>query len=142
MYEKERREGEKISTRLGSIKSGFEEVKTSPETPAIATHVKEQMDIKDTLSLQRFIEEIKNRLKSVIPFDISTIVSAGVGGAFQEVGLISGGAVLSNIIYSERLNRPVQELVNLYFNRFTVPKPRLTALPMPANSGRYAFVVN
>lgn len=119
MYEKERREGEKISTRLGSIKSGFEEVKTSPETPAIATHVKEQMDIKDTLSLQRFIEEIKNRLKSVIPFDVSTIVSAGVGGAFQEVGLISGGAVLSNIIYSERLNRPVQELVNLYFNRFS-----------------------
>ncbi|MDD3532372.1 MAG: ABC transporter ATP-binding protein [Candidatus Shapirobacteria bacterium] len=119
MYEKEKREGEKISTRLGSIKSGFEEVKTSPETPTIATHVKEQMDVKDTLSLQRFIEETKNRLKSMIPFDVSTVVSAGVGGALQEAGMISGGAVLSNIIYSNQLNRPVQELVNLYFNRFS-----------------------
>jgi len=119
MYEKEKREGEKISTRLGSIKSGFEEVKTSPETPTIATHMKEQMDVKDTLSLQRFIEETKNRLKSMIPFDVSTVVSAGVGGALQEAGMISGGAVLSNIIYSNQLNRPVQELVNLYFNRFS-----------------------
>ena len=119
MYEKEKREGEKISTRLGSIKSGFEEVKTSPETPTIASHVKEQMNVRDTLSLQRFIEETKNRLKSMIPFDVSTVVSAGVGGALQEAGLISGGAVLSNIIYSNQLNRPVQELVNLYFNRFS-----------------------
>ena len=119
MYEKEKREGEKISTRLGSIKSGFEEVKTSPETPTIASHVKEQMNVRDTLSLQRFIEETKNRLKSMIPFDVSTVVSAGVGGALQEAGMISGGAVLSNIIYSNQLNRPVQELVNLYFNRFS-----------------------
>jgi len=119
MYEKEKREGEKISTRLGSIKSGFEEVKTSPETPTIASHVKEQMNVRDTLSLQRFIEETKNRLKSMIPFDVSTVVSAGVGGALQEAGMISGGAVLSNIIYSNQLNRPVQELVNLYFNKFS-----------------------
>jgi ABC-type multidrug transport system fused ATPase/permease subunit len=119
MYEKEKREGEKISTRLGTIKSGYEEVKTSPETPTIASHVKEQMNVRDTLSLQRFIEETKNRLKSMIPFDVSTVVSAGVGGALQEAGMISGGAVLSNIIYSNQLNRPVQELVNLYFNRFS-----------------------
>ena len=119
MYEKEKREGEKIATRLGSIKSGFEEVKTSPETPRIATHIKEQMDTKDTLSLQRFVEETKMRLKRMIPFDISTVAAAGVGGALQEAGMISGGAVLSNIIYSNQLNRPVQELVDLYFNRFS-----------------------
>ena len=119
MYEKEKREGEKIATRLGSIKSGFEEVKTSPETPIIASHVKEQMDIKDTLSLKRFVEESKMRLKQMIPFDVSTIVAAGVGGALQEAGMISGGAILSNIIYSNHLNRPVQELVHLYFNKFS-----------------------
>ncbi len=119
MYEKEKREGEKIATRLGSIKSGFEEVKTSPETPTIATRVKEQMDVRDTFSLQRFIEETKMRLRRMIPFDVSTIAAAGVGGALQEAGIISGGAVLSNIIYSNQLNRPVQELVNLYFNRFS-----------------------
>ncbi|MEK7122640.1 MAG: ATP-binding cassette domain-containing protein, partial [Patescibacteria group bacterium] len=93
--------------------------KTSPETPTIAAHVKEQMNVKDTLSLQRFIEEVKMRLKRMIPFDVSTVVSAGVGGALQEAGMISGGAVLSNIIYSNQLNRPVQELVELYFNRFS-----------------------
>lgn len=119
MYEKEKREGEKIATRLGSIKSGFEEVKTSPETPSIAHHVKEQMDKKDTLGTKRFIEETKMRLKRMIPFDVSTIVAVGTGGALQEVGMISGGAVLSNIIYSNQLNRPVQELVNLYFNEFS-----------------------
>ena len=119
MYERERREGEKIATRLGSIKSGFEEIKTSPDTPSVAVHMKEQMDTKDSLSLRRFIEETKNRLKRMIPFDISTITAAGVGGALQEMGMISGGAVLSNIIYSNQLNRPVQNLVNLYFNRFS-----------------------
>ena len=119
MYEKEKREGEKIATRLGSIKSGFEEVKTSPETPSVAHHVKEQMDTKDTLGTKRFIEETKMRLKRMIPFDISTIAAAGMGGVLQAEGMISGGAVLSNIIYSNQLNRPVQELVNLYFNEFS-----------------------
>ena len=119
MYEKEKREGEKIATRLGSIKSGFEEVKTSPETPSVAHHVKEQMDMKDTLGTKRFIEETKMRLKRMIPFDISTIAAAGMGGVLQAEGMISGGAVLSNIIYSNQLNRPVQELVNLYFNEFS-----------------------
>jgi len=119
MYEKERQEGEKISTRLGSIKSGFEEVKTSSEMPTIASYVKEQINVRDILSLQRFIEEAKNRLKSMIPFDISAVVAAGVGAVLQEAGMISGGAVLSNIIYSNQLNRPVQELINLYFNQFS-----------------------
>jgi putative ABC transport system ATP-binding protein len=59
------------------------------------------------------------RLKRMIPFDISTLVAAGVGGALQQAGMISGGAVLSNIIYTERLNRPVQELVNMYFDEFS-----------------------
>lgn len=118
MYEQERREGEQIATSLGSIRSGFEEIKTSPETPSVAHHVKEQMNKKDTLSMHRFIEETRMRLKRMIPFDVSTVVAAGMGGALQEAGVISGGAVLSNIIYSGHLNRPIQELVDLYFNQF------------------------
>jgi ABC-type bacteriocin/lantibiotic exporter with double-glycine peptidase domain len=119
MYEKEKREGEKIATRIGIIKGGFEEVKTSPESESVATHVKEQMDVKDTLFWQRFIEEAKMRLMRIIPFDVSTAVAAGAGGALQEAGMISGGAVLSSIIYSNHLNGPIQELVNLYFNEFS-----------------------
>lgn len=119
IYAKEAAEGEKIATRLGSIKSGFEEVRTSPDVSSVAQHVKEQMNIKDSFSMQRFIEERKAGLKRMIPFDVSTVVAAGVGGVMQEAGMISGGAVLSNIIYSNQLNRPVQELVDLYFNRFS-----------------------
>ncbi|HPA25403.1 MAG TPA: ABC transporter ATP-binding protein [bacterium] len=119
IYEKEWRAGEKITTRLGAIKSGFEEIKTSPEITMVASHAKEQMDARDKISLQRIIAETKMRLLRMIPFNVSTVVAAGVGGALQEAGMISGGAVLSNIIYSERLNGPVQNLVNLYFNRFS-----------------------
>ena len=119
MYERERKEGEKISTRIDAITGGLEEVKTSAHTPAIATHVAEQMNTRDTLTLQRTIEEIKNRFLSRIPFDISTVIAAAVGGALQKAGMISGGAVLSNIIYSGHLNQPIKELVQLYFNKFS-----------------------
>ncbi len=77
------------------------------------------MDRIDTLSLGRFVEETKMDLIRRIPFDVSTVVAAGVGGALQAVGMISGGAILSNITYSGMLNYPVQELVSLYFNRFS-----------------------
>lgn len=119
MYEKERREDEKIATRLDSIKSGFAEIKTSPETSAIARHAKEQMDVKDKFSLQRYIKERTNDLVRMIPFDVSAVVAGGVGAALQEANMVSGGAVISNIFYSQQLNRPVQELVDLYFNKFS-----------------------
>jgi len=119
MYEQEKREGEKITTHLGSIKSGFEEIKTSSETPSIAHYVKEQMNKKDTLSTQRSIEGRKMRLKEMIPFDISTVMAAVVGGALQQSGTIPVGAVLANIMYSNQLNWPLQRLVSLYFDRFS-----------------------
>lgn len=119
MYKEEKKEGEKIATRLGSIKSGFEEVKTSSEIPVIAGHMKQQMNDKDKLSLKRQIEEVKIKLIRMIPFDVSTAVAVGVGGALQQAGQISGGAVLSNVIYSNQLTQPVQELVHLYFDKFS-----------------------
>ncbi len=119
MYKKEMIEGEKIATNIGSIKSGFEEIKTLPEVSDVSEYMKKLMNDKDTLTLQRSTEEIKNRLKQMIPFDISTIVSVVVGGALQSAGMISGGAVLSNIIYSDQLNRPIRQLVNMYFNSFS-----------------------
>lgn len=118
MYERERREGEKIATRIGTIKSGFEEVKTSPESPAIARHVREQLDTKDALSIARYIEMIKTDYLRFIPFTVSEAVAACVGGVLQQTGAISGGEVLANVIYTGRLNEPVQRLVELYFDRF------------------------
>jgi len=112
-------EREKISTQLNSVKTGFEEIKTSPETPVIASNVIEKMNTLDTLSLKSYIKEIKMHLIRMIPFDVSSVVAAGVGSALQEAGKISGGAVLSNIIYTNQLNRPIQQLVGLYFNKFS-----------------------
>lgn len=119
LYKKEGREDEKIATRLGSIKSGFEEIKASPATPIVAGHVKEQMDIKDKLSLERYTKGRKNDFVQMLPFDAASVVAGGVGAALQEANMISGGAVLSSIIYSERLNRPIQQLVELYFGDFS-----------------------
>lgn len=118
MYEKERREGEKIATRLGTIKGGFEEIKTSPESPAIARQVKEQLDTKDTLSIARYVETLKTDYLRFVPFTVSQAVAACVGGALQQMGAISGGEVLANVIYSNQLNHPVQQLVELYFDHF------------------------
>ncbi len=119
MYKQERREGEKITTHLGAIKSGLEEVKTSPDVSFIAQHTKEQLNRKDVLSLQRTIEQTKMRLKQMLPFNVSSVVATVVGGALQEAGAISGGAVLSNIVYSDRLNTPIKELVGLYYSDFS-----------------------
>ncbi|NTW45883.1 MAG: ABC transporter ATP-binding protein [Candidatus Moranbacteria bacterium] len=119
MYERERREGEKIATRLDAVKRGFEEVKTLANVAGIASNVREQMDAMDSLALQRFIEERKMSMIRRIPFDVSSVIAAGVGGALQRAGMISGGAILSNIMYSGQLNWPVKELVELYFNRFS-----------------------
>jgi ABC-type multidrug transport system fused ATPase/permease subunit len=118
IYEQEKDQQADVTTRLGAVKSGFEEVKTSPNAPEIAQETKELMNKKDALSLRRYVERMKLGLTSMIPFDVSTVISAAVGGAFQEAGMISGGAVLSNIQYGDQLNRPVRELVGMYFNHF------------------------
>jgi len=115
----EMRRGEEIATRIESIKSGFELVRTSPESSTIASHTKEQLNTKDTLSSKRSVEEIKMGLKNNIPFDVSRVVAAGVGWAFQESGMISGGAVLSTTLYSGYLTEPIKKLVNLYFTKFS-----------------------
>lgn len=118
LYEKETKEGEKITSQISSIKSGFEEVKTSAEVPQIATHVREKLDIKDRISLEKFVTELTARVLGTIPYDVSALSGAAVGGVLQEKGMITGGEVLSNIIYSSQLYRPVQDLISLYFDQF------------------------
>jgi ABC-type multidrug transport system fused ATPase/permease subunit len=119
IYEKERREGEKITSSISSIKSGYEEVRTSPESPKVAGHIREKMDNKDALAAKRYADEIKMLTLSELPHHASEIISAAAGCILQQMGEISGGAVLANIIYSNQLNRPAQELANLYFSKFS-----------------------
>ncbi|MFH2063329.1 MAG: ABC transporter ATP-binding protein [bacterium] len=119
IYEREQVEGEKVSSRLGSIKQGFEEVKTSSESAVIADSMKRQMSDKDGLTAERNVERLKMNLKNVIPFDVSTVIAVLVGGAMQQAEMISGGAILSNVAYTDRMKWSVKEMVGLYFSQFS-----------------------
>jgi putative ABC transport system ATP-binding protein len=118
IYEKSKNAEEKMLTRLESIKTGFEEVKTSSDTPMVAKHVSSHLDSIDDISLERTIKYKKMSLLQNIPFHISDIVAVSVGAALQGKGLISAGAVLSNMMYSRQMTGPVESLVNMYFNDF------------------------
>lgn len=119
IYEKSRRAEEKMFARIDSIKSGFEEVKTSSDVPAVAQHIGSHLNVIDNISLERTVKMRKMWLLEKLPFDAADAVSAGVGVALQQSGQISGGAVLSNIMYSRHLTHPVERLVDLYFNDFS-----------------------
>lgn len=118
LHRNENKAEEMITNRLESVKKGYEEVRTSAEAAEVAGQVKEQMNAKDGLTLQRLNKQAFDRLKQALPFDVANIVAAGVGSALQSMGIISGGAVLSSILYSDNLNRPVHRLVELYFSDF------------------------
>jgi ABC-type multidrug transport system fused ATPase/permease subunit len=118
LYEKSKQAEEKMVTRLESIKSGFEEVKTTPNIPSVAEHVGSHLNSIDDISMERTIKRKKIWFMEKLPFDVADMVAASVGFALQQSGQITGGAVLSNIIYSKQMTMPVEELVNLYFNDF------------------------
>lgn len=118
IHERSKNAEEKMLTRLNSIKSGFEEVKTSPDAPAVAKHVGGHLNSIDDISMERTIKRKKMWLLEKIPFDVADVVAASVGVALQQSGQIPAGAVLSNIIYSRQLASPVESLVNMYFNEF------------------------
>jgi ABC-type multidrug transport system fused ATPase/permease subunit len=117
-HNKERREGAKIANQLSAVKSGFEEIKTTPDVPEVSRQVTENMNIRDYLRLDMAKERIKMDIKNNLPFDIASLVATGVGEVLNRLGMISGGAVLSTLIYSERMNRPMRELISLYYGRF------------------------
>jgi ABC-type bacteriocin/lantibiotic exporter with double-glycine peptidase domain len=118
MNKKEIEQQVAAGNRMEAVKTGFEEVKTSSDTPNIAKDFKEQMDIKSQTSFAIARKKIMNDFYRMLPFDIAQGVSAGVGGVMQYMGMISGGAVLSNIFYSSKMNYPMQNLTSLYFSEF------------------------
>jgi ABC-type multidrug transport system fused ATPase/permease subunit len=119
LHNQERGLGEEIETEIEAIKIGMEEVKTSSKTPLIADGFRDKLNQRDDISLLKNIKSITSNWWRRFPFDVSMMISGLVGGAMQSRGMISGGAILSNVIYSQQLNQPITDLVNLYFNRFS-----------------------
>jgi ABC-type bacteriocin/lantibiotic exporter with double-glycine peptidase domain len=119
IYEAQIAQEQTVGENLGNVISGAEGVRTMPNSPDIAKETEAAMNERDDLYLKRHIKEVGMYLKRMIPFDIATVSAAVVGAALQTAGQISGGAVLSNIIYSNQLNGPVRDLVDIYFNKFS-----------------------
>lgn len=118
MHQQGREKQEEIAKNLESIKSGFEIVKTSPNASDIAEEVKGQMNASDKHSLEMSVQASKDNYWQMAPYVVSMVVAGGVGYGLQEAGVISGGAILSNINYSFRLNAPVERLMDLYYRDF------------------------
>ncbi len=118
MYKKEIKEQEIATNALGVMKSGFEEIRTSSDMKNVADETKGHLDTKDKSTYKRLKKEVVMNYKRMIPFDISTFVAIGVGSLLQQRGLISPGAILTNVIYSSQLTQPIQELVSIYYNKF------------------------
>lgn len=118
MRDADRVASQRVTENLDTVKQGFEEIKSSAEVPSVAQFVKAQLDEQDQLQLKHSIERTKMHLKNKVPFELAMVASAVTGGILQHMGQISGGAVLSNIMYSDRLTGPVNEAVDLYFRSF------------------------
>jgi ABC-type bacteriocin/lantibiotic exporter with double-glycine peptidase domain len=118
IYNREMEEQEGANAAIGAVKSGFEEVRTSPNMENIAEETKGHMDTLDKSRYERRKKEIISNYKRMIPFDVSTLVAIGAGAALQSKGLIPPGAILSNVVYSSKLSQPVQKVVDINYNRF------------------------
>ena len=81
--------------------------------------MKGQMNERGEIWLKNYTRERKGRYLQNVPITVASVVGAGVGAVLQSMGMVSGGEILANYIYTDRLNRPIQELVNLYFNDFS-----------------------
>jgi len=119
MRKKERTEEGEIATHVDQTLRGFETIKTSSSVPEASKTMKEKMNIQDKLSLKRTKEYIKTDLLHRIPHDLSTVFALLAGGVLQRAGAISGGAILSNVIYSDRLRHRMQHAIRLYYNHFS-----------------------
>jgi len=118
IHERASIEEEKIASEIGAVKEGFEQIRTSGSTQNVSERLQAQLNKGDVLNLEKQAERAKMEIKMGMPFFFSAVTAALVGGVFQQKGLISGGGVLATAIYAERMNRPIREMVNLYYNRF------------------------
>jgi len=118
IYEEEMKEQETATSAISAMKSGFEEIRTSSNIVNVAKETKGHFDVKDESTYKRLKKEVVMNYKRVIPFDISTFIAIGVGSLLQQRGLISPGALLTNVVYSSRLTQPVQQLVGIYYDKF------------------------
>lgn len=118
IHESENKEREEVANQLNDVKQGMQQILTSPNIPEIASSVKDRMDKKDELSLQRLIHEIKMRFAGYFTMKTTMLASAGSGYALYKLGRISEGAVYSNLFYSGALSEPFKDLIDMYFTRF------------------------
>lgn len=119
LYKDARERQSKIYSHLNSVKTGFEEVRISPDIDSIAMETREMMDTKDDISLERNNKELISRQAFEIPYDVSVGVTTALSLWLQQKGEIPPGAVVSGLMYNGMLQKPLNNLVSSYFNQYS-----------------------
>ena len=112
------RERSGYRTQINAMKEGFEEVRTSPDIPAVAEQFNETINTLDNLSYKTSRVSASYSLLEALPQDATSLTAGLVGYAFWREGLAPAGTVLSNMQYANRLQGPMESIVNMYFSRF------------------------
>lgn len=107
-----------IFTKLQAVKEGFEDIITSPARRQIVEDTKDLYRQQAKIELDQSSDRRKMDFRSELPEDITDFFSVIVGVVLQQMGLITGGAILSNIQYSSQLRSPVERIFSLVHNRF------------------------
>src|SRR3989338_1836836 len=109
---------DRIETRQNATKEGFEEIKVSPNLPEIVADTREVLNEGDRIALESFILRRKQSIKEALPWDISGVISLVVGALLQREGLVSGGAILSQMQYTSLLTRPLVNVFEGLYGKF------------------------
>ncbi len=118
IHSRSRKLRSKYLTRISATQEGYEQVRISPELPEVARTFKDDLDAVDEIITERQKLQAWARTIDVLPKDIAGVIAGVVGAYLVQEGVIPPGAVLSNIQYSERLQRPIEDLMRLYLQEF------------------------
>lgn len=107
-----------VTNELDTMVDGFEQMRTSPNVPEAASTMEGKMNQLDELAVTKAKKMFSYRITRDFPHDVTVVTAAIVGGVLQSMGQISGGAILSNMMYTRQLNGPVEGLIDQYYSQF------------------------
>lgn len=105
-----RREQTRLERKLETLQEGMETVRTSEMAPEIAEEVASLMNRLEDLEMEQMKVGQRMDIVTIITEHAVEIMSAAVGYALQQQGLIEGGAILANIRMMHELRRPIERL--------------------------------
>ena len=109
---------ERNASWLRAVKEGMEMVKTSSNSADVADEVHRRVTDMDAVKAERSILRRKVGLKAQLPIFVSDSLMVSTGILLKSMGKVTGGDILSTLLYSNNLSQPIRRLTDLYFNEF------------------------